>query len=77
MNWDVNRDKQEAPLTLGTSLFAALLLGVAWVMPTFAEAADGIDGDGDELLLPLALGAVVIIGGLAYWRSRRARSREG
>ncbi len=68
---------RERLLTLGASLFAALLLGVAWVMPAFAEAADGIDGDGDELLLPLALGAAVLIGGLVYWRSRRARSREG
>jgi len=64
-------------LTLGASLLAALLLGMAWVMPALAEAADGLDGDGDELLLPLAIGAVVLIGGLVYWRSRRARSREG
>lgn len=68
---------RERLLTLGASLLAALLLSMAWVMPAFAEAAKGIDGDGDELLLPIAIGAAVIIGGLVYWRSRRARSREG
>jgi len=71
------KTSQARLLTLGASLLAALLLGMAWVMPALAEAADGLDGAGDELLLPLAIGAVVLIGGLVYWRSRRARSREG
>ena len=60
---------------LGACLLAALVLNLAWVVPAFAEAADGVDGDGDELLLPLAIGAAIIIGGLVYWQSRRARTR--
>jgi peptidoglycan/LPS O-acetylase OafA/YrhL len=58
------------------SALAAVLLGLAWVVPALADL-DGDGFDGDELLLPLLLGAVIVVGGIAYWRSRRAPPREG
>jgi hypothetical protein len=63
--------------SLAATLVAALLLAGAWVAPVFAQVGDGDGIDGDELVLPLLLGAAIVIGGIAYWRSRRSQSRGG
>jgi hypothetical protein len=49
---------------------------LATVAPALADL-DGDGFDGDELIVPLILGAVLIGGGIAYWRSRGTRPREG
>jgi hypothetical protein len=63
--------------SLVAMLVAALLLAGAWVAPVFAQVGDGDGFDGDEVLLPLALVAAIVIGGVAYWRSRRSQGRAG
>jgi hypothetical protein len=62
--------------TLGGSVLTACLLGLATVAPALADL-DGDGFDGDELIVPLILGVVLIAGGIAYWRSRTTRPREG
>ena len=63
--------------SLAATLGAALLLAGAWVSPVLAQIGDGDGFDGDELVLPLLLGAAVIVGVVAYWRSRRSQPRRG
>ena len=58
------------------SVLTACLLALATVAPALADL-DGDGFDGDELIVPLILGAVLIAGGIAYWRSRGARPHEG
>jgi peptidoglycan/LPS O-acetylase OafA/YrhL len=61
---------------LAGSVLTACLLGLATVAPALADL-DGDGFDGDELIVPLILGALLIAGGIAYWRSRGTRPREG
>jgi hypothetical protein len=70
---------RDRAVTVVGSLMAAVLLSAAWVMPVLAQDTDGDGGgfDGDELGVPLAVAAVVIVGGVTYWGVRRARSRQG
>jgi len=63
--------------SLAATLGAALLLAGAWVSPVLAQIGDGDGFDGDELVLPLLLGAAVIVGVVAFWRSRRSQPRRG
>ncbi len=57
---------------LAATAVAALFLAATFVLPAFAEVGDGDGFDGDELGLPLLLGAAVVIGLVVYWRSRRS-----
>ena len=67
---------REWALSLAGTVGAALLLAAAWVVPVFAQVGDGDGFDGDELLLPLVLAAAIVVGGIAYWRSRRSQTRS-
>ena len=64
-------------LTLALSAYGLLLLGLTFVSTAFAEGGvgDGDGPDGDELLLPLALGVLLVVGVGAYWLRRRSPSR--
>jgi hypothetical protein len=62
---------------LAATLGMALLLAGAWVTPVLAQIGDDDGFDGDELVLPLLLGAAVVIAVVAYWRSRRSQPRSG
>jgi predicted phage tail protein len=66
---------RDRALTLAVTFGAALLLAASWVAPVFAQLDDGDGFDGDELLVPFALGAALVVGGIAYWRSRRSSTR--
>lgn len=63
--------------SLAATFGAALLLAGAWVSPVLAQIGDDDGFDGDELVLPLLLGAAIIVGVVAYWRSRRSQPRSG
>lgn len=58
------------------SLVAALLLVAAFAAPVLAEIGDADGLDGDELVLPLLLGAVAVVGIAAVIRGRRPSSRR-
>ena len=65
-------------LTVAGSVFAAVALNLALVAAVLADVdGDGDGFDGDEILLPLGILAVAIVGGIVLWRSRRNRPRVG
>jgi len=66
---------KERLVTLSVSLTVALLMGLAWVAPAFADS-DGDAGGGVETLVPLVIVAVVALSAYLYWRSRRSRAGQ-
>lgn len=69
--------RERVVATIGC-LIAALMLSVAWVGPALAAVdadGDGDGFDGDELGVPLAIAAAVVVGGIAVWRVRARRTR--
>jgi hypothetical protein len=58
-------------LRIGASVLAGLLLVVAFMGTALAQTGDGDGFDGDELGLPLALVALVVVGVVAFVLARR------
>ena len=65
-------------LTVVGCALGAVVLNLALAATALAEV-DGVGAglDGDEVLLPLGILAIAIVGGIVLWRGRRSRPRVG
>ena len=64
---------QDRLVSLAMAATLACLIAMAWVTPLLADADEGDGLEADDLLLPIVIGAVIVVGAIALWRSRRPR----